>query len=66
MADNVMQAIAKLIHDHSFNAVDGTAVGVTLLSFAQLLPYISAGLSAIWVGLRIYLLIRDEFLKKDK
>lgn len=56
----------KWITDHNFNAGDGAAIGVGLLSILQWLPYISAGLSAVWVALRIYILFRDEILNRKK
>lgn len=56
--------IVKFLNDHQFNSVDGTAIGVGVLSMFKYLPEISAGLSAIWVALRIYILIRDEILNR--
>lgn len=62
-----MNLIVTLVNDHHFNAVDGSAIGISGLALYQWLPHISAGLSVVWLGLRIYVLIRDEILKrKDK
>lgn len=57
-------AIVNFINDHQFNHVDGTAMGVGILSLFKYLPEISAGLSAVWVALRIYVLIRDEIINR--
>lgn len=54
------------IHDHTVNPVDVTAGGISLGAMFKYLPEISAGLSGIWVILRIIVLIRDEFWNKWK
>lgn len=52
----------KLVNDQRFNAVDVSAAGVGVMTMAQWLPWVSAGLSAVWVALRIYVLVRDEII----
>lgn len=42
------------ISDHIKNLLDAIAAGVSLAVLAQLLPYISAGLSAVWLVIRLY------------
>jgi hypothetical protein len=55
----------KLINDHQINSADGTAVGVGVLAVLKWLPEVSALLSIVWIGLRIWVTIRDEFLNKE-
>lgn len=56
----------RFLTEHQFNAVDGTAGGITVLTLFQFLPYVTAALAAVWWGLRIYVMLRDEIFKKDK
>lgn len=61
---SITNIIKTAVTDHQFNAFDGSAIGITGFALLQWLPYISAGLSVIWMGLRVYILIRDEILNK--
>ena len=61
-----MDFFQRLINDHSFNIGVGTAGGITIASLMQVLPHVSAVLSVVWLGLRIYVLVRDEVFKKGK
>lgn len=57
----------NLINDSSMNRGDAGAGGIMLASCINALPTISVLLTIVWVGLRIYVLVRDEILhKKDK
>jgi hypothetical protein len=58
--------LIKFVNDHSFNPVDGGALGVGILGILKYLPEISAGLSAVWVLLRIFILLRDEVFGRKK
>jgi hypothetical protein len=62
----VLAFFHKFINDHSMNAVDAGAGGITLAAFFQFIPTVSAFLSAVWLGLRIYVLIRDEVIGKKR
>lgn len=64
----MIDKVLNLLHlkDTSPNVGDAMAVGVSIASIAQFLPYISAALSALWVALRIYITVRDDLFKKDK
>ena len=53
-----------LVNDHSINAGDIGAGGVTLAAAINWLPTATAVLSFIWVFLRVVVLIRDEFIYK--
>ena len=59
-------AFLQLVNDHSFNPVDGGAISIGVLGLIEFLPELSAGLSAVWVLLRIYVLIRDEIIGRLK
>lgn len=59
-----MQYLRDILHNHSFNSLDGTAVTVSVLSLMQWLPALSAALSCVWVALRIYILMRDQLFQK--
>jgi hypothetical protein len=61
-----MNQFLKLVNDHSFNPIDGGAAGIGLLTLVKWLPEVSAGLSIVWVALRIYVLVRDEIFKKKE
>lgn len=57
---------SNLIHKTTFNEADGSAAAIGILGVMEFLPEISAGLSAIWVALRIYIVIRDELFREEK
>jgi hypothetical protein len=57
----------KLVNEPRMNGIDGTAVGVGLMAFFQWIPHLSALATFIWIMLRIWVTVRDDFLnKKDK
>lgn len=58
--------IFKFIKHPTTSVVDVSAGGVGVAAYLQLLPSISAGLTIIWIGLRIYILIRDQIIKGHK
>lgn len=56
--------LIQVLHDTSTNRMDGVAGALTIASLFKWLPEISAGLSIVWLGLRIFVLIRDEILNR--
>lgn len=56
----------KLINDNHFNAADGSAISVGILSWAKYLPEVSAGLSVVWLIIRIFVSLRDDVFKKKR
>jgi hypothetical protein len=56
--------ITHLIYDSSLNIGDVSVGGITVATALNILPTISAVLSAVWVVLRIWVTIRDDFIRK--
>jgi hypothetical protein len=52
-----------MMSEESKVLVDVAAGGVTVASFLSYLPEISAGLSIVWLSLRIYETIREMYLR---
>jgi hypothetical protein len=61
-----MNKVLALVSDHNINEADMVAGGITLVTLLEYLPLVSAGLTAVWVALRIYVLVRDDIFKKGK
>ena len=53
----------KIMSEESKIVMDVAAGGVTVASFLSYLPEISAGLSIIWLSLRIYETVREMYLR---
>lgn len=64
--DTIKGYFATALHNHTPNTIDVTSAGVGIIAYFKYLPEVSAGLSAVWVALRIVVLIRDEFWNKRK
>lgn len=56
----------KLITDTSFNMGDGAAGSITVATYLDKIPTITAVLSLIWIILRLIVIVRDEFVKRKK
>lgn len=56
----------QLAADQNMNWLDKGTIGATVLAFANWLPHVITLLIVIWWILRIYILVRDEVLKKKK
>lgn len=61
----ILDYFVKLVNDPTFNKGDAGAGGIMLASVVNALPTVSCALTIIWVGLRIYVSIRDDFFKKE-
>jgi hypothetical protein len=63
---NLTDLFHRLVFDSSINIGDGAAGGITVATLVKALPTVSAILSIIWVGLRIYVSFRDDILGRKR
>lgn len=62
----VKDFIIKVATEHQINPVDIGAGGVGVLTWLQYAPDVAGAFTVVWLGLRIYIAIRDEVLGKKK
>lgn len=60
----MIDELFKFIKHPTTNVVDLSAGGVGVAAYLQMLPSISVGLTIVWMGLRIYILIRDQIMNR--
>lgn len=62
----IKEFIIKVATEHQINSVDVTAAGGGVLVWLKYAPDIAATFTVLWLGLRIFIAVRDEILGKKK
>lgn len=58
--------LIKVVTEHQINTVDVGAGGVGVLAWLKYAPDLAGAFTVIWLGLRIYIAIRDEVFGRKK
>lgn len=58
--------LIKVATEHQINTVDVGAAGTGVLAWLALAPELAGAFTVIWLGLRIFIAVRDEVFGKKK
>lgn len=63
----IKEFIIKVATEHQINSVDVAAGGTGVLAWLKYAPDVAGAFTVLWLGLRIYIALRDEvFGKRNK
>jgi hypothetical protein len=54
--------IIRTATEHQINGVDASAGGIGILAWLKWAPEVAGLFTVVWLGLRIYIAIRDEIV----
>lgn len=66
MWDFIKRVVWQWAHDTGLNPADLGFGSITVAAIFEMLPHATAALSFIWIVVRLYITIRDEWFKKKE